>query len=76
LEAGTVPANNGLWAHNNQGLFPSRPVPLRKNPEELVKRGEARSGVLALQHGQLLPKGKVFEPEVPVRAEKANNRGQ
>src|ERR1017187_4292015 len=45
-----------------------------------LKRGcRTRSGAaggLSLQDGELLPKRKVFEPQTPTLAEKANNRGQ
>jgi hypothetical protein len=54
-----------LRTHEDQGLFPSRPVLTRKDPKELVERGQARPGVLSLQDGELLPKRQVFEPQAP-----------
>ena len=65
-----------LRPHEDQDLFPSRPVLTRKDRKELVERGQARPGVLAFEDKELLPEGHIFEPEAPTRAEKANNRGQ
>ena len=33
-----------LRTHEDQGLFPSRPVLTREDPKELVERGQARLG--------------------------------
>jgi hypothetical protein len=65
-----------LRTHEDQDLFPSRPVLTRKDPKELVERGQARPRVLSLQDSELLPKRQVFEPQNPTRAEKATNRGK
>src|ERR1019366_405963 len=75
-ETSTVPARNCLCTHEDQGLFPSRPVLSRKDPEELIEPGQARPGVLALENHELLAEGHIFEPEAPMRTEKANKRGQ
>ena len=72
----TVPAGNGLCTHEDQGLFPSRPVLSRKDPEELIERSQTRPWVLAFEDEELLPEGHIFEPEAPARTENANKRGQ
>src|ERR1019366_7997870 len=41
-ETSTVPAGNGLCTHEDQGLFPSRPVLSNKDPEELIERSQTR----------------------------------
>jgi hypothetical protein len=71
-----VPEGNGFRANNDQGLFPSRPVLSSDDPKELVERGQSRSGALALQDDELLPKSQVLEPQAATSAEKANKRIQ
>ena len=55
-ESSSVPADNGIGAHDDEGLLPTRPEFSRENPEELVKRSNAWPRILAFEHRQLLPK--------------------
>jgi len=55
-ESSSMPADNGLGAHDDEGLIPTRPEFSRENPEELVKRSNAWPRMLAFEHRQLLPK--------------------
>src|ERR1017187_4173496 len=75
-ETSTVPAWNGLCTHHDQGLFPSRPLLSRKDPEEFIERSETGPGVRALEDKELLPQRQVFKQKAPTRTEKANKRGQ
>ena len=75
-ETSTVPAGNALRTHHDQGLFPSRPVLSRKDPEELVERSQTRPWVLALEDEELLPQRQVFKQKAPTGAEKAKKRDQ
>jgi hypothetical protein len=43
-----VPSNHSVWGHDDQGLFPAGPEPLRKDPEELIERSIRGLGRLRL----------------------------
>src|SRR5215469_16072006 len=55
-----MPANDGLRIDEHQRLLPSTPKTTDEYPEDLVNRSNPGSGMLALQHGQLLPESDIF----------------
>jgi len=59
-KAGTVPTHDRIGRNHNQGLFPGRPEATQNNPEELVPRLEPGTGVVSLEHRQLLPQSEIL----------------
>jgi len=68
-EGPAVPAHDGLWLHDNQGLAPARPDPRECDPEEAVRMSQAQARVAAFEDCKLLTKGKVLKDEAATGAE-------
>jgi hypothetical protein len=66
-----VPADHGLWPHHLQRIPPALPEPRQDDPEDPVHRRQPGPRLACLSHGELLPKRKVLQRQLPVRA----NRG-
>ena len=60
-EAGSMPTNHGFRSHDDERLFPPRPESAGDHPEKYVEHAELGFGVLALQHGEVLPEGQIFQ---------------
>src|SRR5205807_2699921 len=60
-ESRSVPTDNRLRAHNDESLFPFGPEPSRHDPEELIEDCQPWSGMLSLQHRELLAKSQVLK---------------
>src|SRR5215813_12962873 len=58
-----MPANDGLRIDEHQRLLPSTPKTTGEYPEDFVNRSDPGSGMLALQHGQLLPESEIFQEQ-------------
>jgi len=56
----TMPADDRLRMDEHERLLPSAPKTTGEYPEDFVNRSHPDSGMLALQHGQLLPESKIF----------------
>jgi hypothetical protein len=56
-----MPPHHSLWADDHEGLLPTRPKPVRENPEELIKHVQLGPRVFALENGELLPENEIFE---------------
>jgi hypothetical protein len=56
-----MPPNHSLWADDNEGLLPTRPKPVRENPEEPIEHVQPGPRVFALENGELLPENEIFE---------------
>src|ERR1039458_1458434 len=60
-----MPADNRSRCHQNKRLFPSRPQPLQRNPEQLVRRSQSPPRTVGLEGEQLLTQSQVFKDEAP-----------
>jgi hypothetical protein len=56
-----MPPNHSLWANDNEGLLPTRPKPVRENPEEPIEHVQPGPRVFALENGELLPENEIFQ---------------
>ena len=55
--------DHGLRLHEDQGVLPVWPQTRERDPECAVRLGQLGAFGLALQNGQLLSQGEVFESE-------------
>ena len=60
---GSMPANYGLRGNHDQRLLPGRLTPASKHPEQFVEHAEIGFGMLALQHGELLPERQILQEQ-------------
>ena len=67
--SGSVPAHNGLWAHNNESLFPSGPESSRQYPEEFIEGSQLWPRIPPLEDCQLLAKSQIFMKKDSTSAE-------
>src|ERR1700730_16802298 len=74
-EAGAMPGHYRLRFHNDQGLGPPRPQMAERNPEQPIKAAQFGTGLLPLEHGELLPKCERFQSELVARHEEAADVG-
>jgi len=63
----TMPADHGLGLHEDEGALPVWPQAAERDPERAVRVGQPGALGLALQEGQLLSQGEVFESELALR---------
>ncbi len=57
-------AHHGLWPDDNQRSAPILPTPGQPHPKEAIRPSQPRPGALALEHSQLLAKGKVLQDDI------------
>src|SRR5499427_8114686 len=69
-------ANDCLRIDEHQRLLPSTPKTTGEYPEDFVNRSHPGSGMLALQHGQLLPEGEIFQEQASMRLQAAGEQAQ
>jgi len=55
-----MPADDSLRIDEHERLLPSTPETAGEYPEDFVNRSHPGSGMLALQHGQLLSESEIF----------------
>ena len=65
-EAAPLPAQDGVWGHDHEGLPPSGPDPGQPDPEEAISPAELGPARRSLVHGELLAQGEVLQGELPV----------
>jgi hypothetical protein len=58
-----MPADDSLRIDEHERLLPSTPETAGEYPEDLVNRFHPGFGMLALQHGQLLPENEIFQEQ-------------
>jgi len=63
-----VPAHNRIGRYNHQSLLPGRPKAVQEHPEKFICGGESGTGVLALEHRQLLTQGEIFDQQTSAGA--------
>src|SRR5215470_13627839 len=68
-----MPARDGIWAHNEECLFPVRPNPSHQDPEQPVGSGQSRPRVLSLQCQDLLAESQIFKEKPMTRGEETQD---
>jgi len=71
-----MPANDRLRIDQHEGLLPSTPEMAGEYPEDFVNRSHPGSGMLALQHSQLLPESKIFQEQASMRLQAAGKQAK
>ena len=71
-----MPAHDRLRMDEHERLLPSTPETTCEYPEEFVNRSHPGSGMLALQHGQLLPESEIFQEQASMRLQAAGEQAQ
>jgi hypothetical protein len=72
-EAGSVPADDRLGAHEDEGLLPSGPDSSCENPEEPVKEPDVWSRMAPFEDRELLPQHEIFEQQPRAILENSKN---
>jgi len=60
----------------HERLLPSTPETTGEDPEDFVNRPHPGFGMLALQHGQLLPESVIFQEQGSMRSQAAGEQAQ
>src|SRR5215472_5577849 len=76
LKTSAMPVHDCLRIDEHQRLLPSTPKTTGEYPEDFVNRSNPGSGMLALQHGQLLPEGEIFQEQASMRLQAAGEQAQ
>jgi len=71
-----MPANYRLRIDEHERLLPSTPETTGEYPEDFVNRSHLGSGMLALQHDQLLPESEIFQEQASMRSKAAGEQAQ
>jgi hypothetical protein len=71
-----MPADDRLRIDEHEGLLPTAPETTGQYPEDLVNRANPGSGMLALQHRQVLPESEIFQEEASTRLNAAEELAQ
>ena len=71
-----MPANDRLRIDEQERLLPSTPETAGECPEDFVNRSHPGSGMLALQHRQLLPESEIFQEQASMRSQAAGEQAQ
>src|ERR1700756_4938141 len=71
-----MPANDRLRVHEHERLLPGTPETTGEYPEDFVNRSHRGSGMLALQHRQLLPESEIFQEQASMRSKAAGEQAQ
>jgi hypothetical protein len=67
-----MPTHHSFRGNDNERLLPGRPTPPSEHPEQFVEHAELGFGVLALQHGELLPERQIFQKQASPRTKDTN----
>jgi ATPase family associated with various cellular activities (AAA) len=73
-EPAPLPAQHGVWSHDDESRPPPGPYPGRPDPEESIALVQLRPGRRPLIHGGLLAQGEVLEGELAVAAAEEGSR--
>jgi hypothetical protein len=68
-EATTLPPQDSVGRHDDEGLPPAGPDSGQPDPQEAISRAQLRPGHRSPVHGRLLAKGQVFQGELTVAAD-------
>ena len=71
-----MPADDRLRMDEHERLLPSAPETTGEYPEDFVNRSHPGSGMLALQHPQLLPESEIFQEQALMRLQSAREQTQ
>jgi len=71
-----MPADDRLRLDEHEGLLPSTPETTGEYPEDFVNPSHPGSGMLALQHCQLLPESEIFQVQTSMRSQAAGEQAQ
>jgi hypothetical protein len=71
-----MPADDRLRTDEQEGLLPGTPETTGEYPEDFVNRSHPGSGMLALQHRQLLPESEIFQEQASMRSKAAGEQAQ
>lgn len=71
-----MPADHGLWFHDDEDVGPAGPQVAEGCPEESIERVQGRPRPLALEDRDLLPEGKDFESSVAPSTDEDAEGGQ
>jgi hypothetical protein len=71
-----MPTNDRLRIDEHERLLPSIPETTGEYPEDSVNRSNPGSGMLALQHRQLLPECEIFQEQALMRLQAAGEQAQ
>jgi hypothetical protein len=63
-----VPANHGVRLYYQEHVFPARPEPPERDPEQAVERIQGRPRPFSFEDGDLLSEGDKFNGSVSARA--------
>ena len=69
-----MPADDRLRIDEHERLLPSTPETTGEYPEDFVNSSNPGSGMLALQHGQLLPESETFKEQASMRLKAAGEQ--
>jgi hypothetical protein len=72
LESGAMPANDGLWMHNDKNTFPIGPESPQQDPEQTVMGSKPRPRLPRRQDRKLLTECKVLQYQLTARSNTAN----
>src|SRR5712692_11095699 len=71
-----MPADDGLWPNQAQGIAPARPALRKPDPEDAGDSSELRPLGAVAQEGQLLPKREILERQMAARFQGGADRAQ
>jgi hypothetical protein len=71
-----MPADDGLWFHDDEDVGPAGPDTAKGGPEEPVDRVQGRLRSLALEHCDLVSQGKYLQGGVATRTEEDSDCDQ
>jgi hypothetical protein len=71
-----MPADDRLRIDKHERLLPNTPETAGEYPEDFVNRSHRGSGILALQHGQLLPESEIFQEQALMRLKAAGEQAK
>jgi hypothetical protein len=75
-KTGAVPADDGLWLHDDEDAGPAGPEAPEGRPKEPVDGIQYRPRPLALEHGDLLSKGEDFDRGVTPTTKEDSDGGE
>ena len=67
-KAGAMPADDGLWFHDDEDVSPAGPDAAQGGPGEPLDRGQGRPRSLALEHCDLVSQGEYLQGGVATRS--------
>jgi hypothetical protein len=75
-ESCLVPTHNRFRLYNDERMVPARPKPTQDNPEQFVRWGEMRSGMLLSKHSKLLAKSKILQEKITAGSNRTNEQDE